>query len=411
MTAIVGILNKQGVALAADSAVTVNGQVHNSAIKIFSLSKFHPVGVMIYNSAGFIDVPVEIIIKLYREHLYQTSFDDLDGYLNDFIAFLKKNTFFTSESEQENYFLSLIYQSFYSIENDARVKKASINDFIDFLLGRIDKKAQKFGEFEDYSQEEFLEKHRDNILNLHESFCQDIGLDPREFNIDKFLDLIYWTLVQINETFLYTGVVFAGYGNNDIYPSLVSIQLSLAIDGRLRYFIEDNRRANISFEGYSSVIRPFAQTQMMDLIISGASPDLIEGFEHLFGAVINKYRSAINDEINDLEISKRIDAINIDEHVDHFMTQIKEYQRQFYISRLLDAVSFLNKEELAELAESLVYLTFLQKRVTFSSEDVGGAVDVAVITKGDGLIWIKRKHYFKPELNPHFLKNYFNQRK
>jgi hypothetical protein len=57
--------------------------------------------------------------------------------------------------------------------------------------------------------------------------------------------------------------------------------------------------------------------------------------------------------------------------------------------------------------ESLIYLTYLQKRITFAAEDVGGAVDVAVISKGDGFIWIKRKHYFKNELNRHYLKNYF----
>jgi hypothetical protein len=41
------------------------------------------------------------------------------------------------------------------------------------------------------------------------------------------------------------------------------------------------------------------------------------------------------------------------------------------------------------------------------TETVGGAVDVAVISKGDGFIWIKRKHYFKPELNARFFANYF----
>jgi len=30
-----------------------------------------------------------------------------------------------------------------------------------------------------------------------------------------------------------------------------------------------------------------------------------------------------------------------------------------------------------------------------------------VISRGDGFVWIKRKHYFSPDLNPHFLANYF----
>ena len=29
-------------------------------------------------------------------------------------------------------------------------------------------------------------------------------------------------------------------------------------------------------------------------------------------------------------------------------------------------------------------------------------MDVAIIGKGDGFIWIKRKHYFEPQLNPRF---------
>ena len=51
------------------------------------------------------------------------------------------------------------------------------------------------------------------------------------------------------------------------------------------------------------------------------------------------------------------------------------------------------------MAEALVNLTSLKRRVTPEDETVGGPVDVAVISKGDGLIWIKRKHYFAPELN------------
>ena len=33
------------------------------------------------------------------------------------------------------------------------------------------------------------------------------------------------------------------------------------------------------------------------------------------------------------------------------------------------------------------------------AETVGGPVDVAIISKADGFVWIKRKLYFRPELN------------
>lgn len=46
MTAVVGILNKQAVAIAADSAVTIGGKtILNKSNKVFTLSKYHPVGL------------------------------------------------------------------------------------------------------------------------------------------------------------------------------------------------------------------------------------------------------------------------------------------------------------------------------------------------------------------------------
>jgi hypothetical protein len=70
MTAEIAIFNKSGIALAADSAVTIGKKkVYNSADKLFSLSKYHPVGIMIYDSASFMRIPWEVIIKEYRRSL------------------------------------------------------------------------------------------------------------------------------------------------------------------------------------------------------------------------------------------------------------------------------------------------------------------------------------------------------
>jgi hypothetical protein len=39
-------------------------------------------------------------------------------------------------------------------------------------------------------------------------------------------------------------------------------------------------------------------------------------------------------------------------------------------------------------------------------ESVGGPIDVAVISSGDGFVWIRRKQYFSLADNPHFLLRY-----
>ena len=102
MTAIVGVLNKHAVAIAADSAVTMGNthKVINSGNKIFTLSKFQPVGIMTYSSADFMGTPWEIIIKLYRKSLKDDVKDTLEDYVHHFIDYLKSQPFLMEEESQ-----------------------------------------------------------------------------------------------------------------------------------------------------------------------------------------------------------------------------------------------------------------------------------------------------------------------
>ena len=91
MTAEIAVMNKNGIALAADSAVTVAGRkVYNSANKLFTLSKHHPVGVLIYGSADMNGIPWELIIKEFREQLKETEQDSIEEYGDHFQKFLQQ---------------------------------------------------------------------------------------------------------------------------------------------------------------------------------------------------------------------------------------------------------------------------------------------------------------------------------
>jgi hypothetical protein len=61
------------------------------------------------------------------------------------------------------------------------------------------------------------------------------------------------------------------------------------------------------------------------------------------------------------------------------------------------------------VAETFLSASQIQKRVNPDLETVGGPVDVAVISKGDGFVWIKRKHYFEERINPSFRLRYVEQ--
>lgn len=93
MTAIVGILNRQGIAFAADSAATLTvsstHKITNHANKIFELSKIEPIGIAMYGNMNLMKLSWEQIIKMYRKRLADTNFDSLEEYATHFLLMLE----------------------------------------------------------------------------------------------------------------------------------------------------------------------------------------------------------------------------------------------------------------------------------------------------------------------------------
>lgn len=103
MTAEVAILNREAVALAADSAVTLMGledlKIYN-ANKLFALSSIEPVAVMIYGSGYFGPVPWETIVKEYRRKFASSSHSTVDDYASEFIEYLGSFVKYISDKDQ-----------------------------------------------------------------------------------------------------------------------------------------------------------------------------------------------------------------------------------------------------------------------------------------------------------------------
>ena len=74
------------------------------------------------------------------------------------------------------------------------------------------------------------------------------------------------------------------------------------------------------------------------------------------------------------------------------------------VDPIIDSVRLIPLPEMAFLAESLVNITSLKRTYAIdgNQQTVGGPTDVAVLSKGDGFVWIKRKLYFEKELNPNY---------
>ena len=103
MTAEIVIINQHGVAMAADSAVTIGSQkIINSAIKLFSLSRTEPVGIMIYGNANLLNIPWETLIKLYRKKNI-SNLNHLNDYGVNFIEFLNSQLHLFSDEQQNHW--------------------------------------------------------------------------------------------------------------------------------------------------------------------------------------------------------------------------------------------------------------------------------------------------------------------
>jgi hypothetical protein len=75
---------------------------------------------------------------------------------------------------------------------------------------------------------------------------------------------------------------------------------------------------------------------------------------------------------------------------------ISEYMRDEVLRRydqpFMTSVSALPRQDLAKMAEALVALTaFLMRMNAETDETVAEPIDVAVLSKGDGFVWVKDK--------------------
>ena len=403
MTAIVGVLNKHAVALAADSAVTIGGgrKILNSANKIYALSKYHPVAVAIYGNAEFVGTPWEIIIKEFRKKIGNKPSSKLIDYPSQFFKFLSDNHHFCSEQES------------------LQVLKDNLSSFHSFVLERGNNSESiknVLFEFEMRPSTPFLHSFtKDHILYLEKKLdkeLNDICNELLNLGVQMERERIINVLISVLTNNLpptLSGLVFVGYGEKEYFPVLCHYKVGNLINDTLALLPPETVVIN---KQNPSAICPFAQTDVMRTILEGVSPEMQEIFKNSLTSTFNQIITNLADLIDkngDVVLADKIREIDIVPFQRAFYRYSSQAQRTLCTTPFVQSVISLEKEDLADFAESLITLTSLKRKVSMDQETVGGPVDVMVISKGDGIIWMKRKHYFDAEKNHMFFNNYFNQ--
>jgi hypothetical protein len=411
-------MNKIGVSLAADSAVTIGGgtgKIYTSADKLFQLSVKYPVGAMIYGSSSLNGIPWETIVKIYRRNLGDKSFNTIEEYAQDLISYLDKNNDLFSKKSQTDITKFLTTSLYGWIRQDVydELKKVEIankkitdDEIKKAIFSNIKKWKEIISKWErpPSIKAAIIKSVSQKLNKMIHSVKKDVFQKlPMTSSCGRMLtSLAIQALTRCFQDDYETGLVVAGFGEKEFYPSLVPINIDGLIEGNLKYKMSETRSIN---HLRSASVMAFAQSEMVHTFMQGIDPrisqKIIDDTESLFFGISDVIIKKVEDLDENLGEKLRKEVWK---ELPNILTRVKgEWDslcRDLHWGPVTEIVSSLPKDELAAMAESLVNLTKFRRRVSTDKETVGGPIDVAVITKGDGFIWVRRKHYFDSKLNP-----------
>jgi len=409
MTAEVVLMNKQAVAMAADSAGTIGGKILNSNNKLFMLSKRYPVGVMIYGSAEIMGYPWETIVKMYRETLKEKSFSTLSEQVRHFLEYLRSldslgeqaekiyiENAFESVARDISYQVGLFHKNVLAVEDFDKI----ISDIkLDYKYRLIDSGVS------DSDKLELLAKYKNSADELISKYFESYRITQKMH--DEIYSIMKNTVFHNPNRYMgSSGLVFSGFGNNDIFPITESLVIASVLKKEI--MMGSHKKYSIDAAENIAAILPFAQEEIIDSFVYGIDPNLNDTIRTQVTNILTKVPDIVSNYLQNFDSSQK-DVLSdiLSKTSQEFLKLMENYINSKYSFPLLQGVSSLSPGELASMAETLVSLTSFRKKISADQrETVGGPTDVAVITKGDGFIWINRKHYFDPNKNHHFFSNY-----
>lgn len=414
VTAEIAVANRWGIAIAADSAVTVehwhnNGsqeKVYNSANKIFTLSKWHPVGVMIFNTTTLGGVPWEVLIKHVRQKLGRQEFGTLQEYADYLFKSLTNDRVVFSEEITR----AIVVRNFREIIREIRGTVSSKSDLSHKLDAEIAslEKVDSLSQFDSKTSRELEVVFRGDVDNI---LFEELTGSYVSGNKRKLKYLLMLHLTRKQPLTGWSGLVVCGYGANDMFPKLIEYTTDIVVEGRIRAWQRDFREIN---QKKWSFVQPFADTDVIKTILEGINPryrfKMVQEVIRLVRRLPTEVMAPVT-EISDAKKDVYIKAAAqlLITQLIGFFRRLDNYRDDEHISPIESTIEVLPVSELAVIAETLLNASHIHKRVRPEIETVGGPIDVAVISKGDGFVWIKRKHYFDERLNHAYFSKYLDK--
>lgn len=426
MTAEIAIINRSAVTLATDSAVTlsVHGQdkIYNCADKLFELSDQDPIGIMVYNNLEYMGIPFEVAIKKFRHQFANDHYVSVEAAAEAFFKYLQHDLAPDPELQLKHArmhfddLLDSLKRAFQRSAVAAYRENRQEADLKALFSSIVEEKIDEFEALcvaeclEDISEDDVMAFYAETIDASIAQVIDGAALD--EGSRSNLRRVCVLSLMRDTYSEFLTGVVFAGFGEHEMFPALVAFELDGVVAGRLK-----RRKTDAVKTSRSEVmgeILPFAQREMVDRFLYGIDPRFETGIERFLRGTIEMAAEAVVTALAKPTKATKgslTAAIKVASE-----TALKSWREKMvplvkkrFMQEVQDMVYLMPKQELASLAEELINLTSVKRKFSSERESVGGPIDVAVISRIDGFVWVRRKHYFEPSLNPRYFHKKFGR--
>ena len=415
MTTEIAVINKLGVALATDSAVTVSGdrqKVFDTGDKLFELCAHAPIAVMINGNMDLLGVPWEIIIKDFRDQAADETLS-IREWLDRLLAFASTHKAYDAhhvdrfiEAIADAEFVDIkrtitrrIYQAQAGVEAEAL--QTAIADEARAAKQRFDDKGRA-GSLKNLRRPAVLKAHSECIDALITRAFAPVPIEAA--TRDALRDLIGSALLSAEGSDYSTGVIVAGYGEKDMFPSLAMAEVDGVVSNRIKYTHRENIRINRSAN--PGRVISFAQADVVERLLSGVDEHFIIKSSEFIQASFAAFKEQLQEALMERGMEAAAVANMLTEVgsviSDEYVSKFAEDTKKGFEANFNQTVALMPKRDIIELAEALVSITAIERKASLDLATVGGPVDVAFITRHEGFVWIKRKHYFDPDLNPRY---------
>jgi hypothetical protein len=383
-------MNTSAIAMAADTAVSVpygtGTKTYTRARKLLPLHKTQPVAVMVWDAPGYCALPWEVIVGEFRrenpgvllklDDYVEAFFQFVDGQTNwvtgnDEVAFLGEVLNPEIQLLEEAWSAKLHRQDRLSSDAEVAALAAEVGRAFAATTRRRYVPANlwtgpRTGELQNLDAN--VEKL---LLNGARDIWKHLGGELRaqliELGRERMLHII-------GDEPGSSGLVFAGYGKNELFAQARVWRVNGRLDSKTRRVKRNTFSVSTT---HPSLILPVAQEGVIHSFLKGLHPEVNQMVSDIVDDLASQFANGLTlaQEIKeqfDAAISKRGDEV-------------------------ARAVEFLPPGDLAMVAGGLIHMTALRNRATITADTVGGPIDLLLLSRADGIRWVEPGDGFRSD--------------